>query len=93
MTEPIEKWRNEFESYSDEKFISKFPSGTYQWQFMDDRWNGFTMAKRSQPVVELPNASQIFFDTKLQEKGFVSAIEYVCEILEESGINYRIKGE
>lgn len=87
MTEPIERWREDFESHSDEKFICKFPSGVYQWQFMEDRWNGFLMAKRSQPVVDLPGENPMIFGLSGFEK------HELIEALTAAGIQCRIKGD
>lgn len=85
MTEPIEKWREDFESYSDEEFIGKFPSGVYQWKFMEERWNGFLMAKLSQPVVELPKPNNNI-DVQIYAHN-------LKEVIIDAGIKYRIKGE
>lgn len=87
MTEPIEKWREDFESYSDEEFIGKFPSGVYQWKFMEERWNGFLMAKRSQPVIELQ---------KPEKDDHTDVAFYVTkffEALADAGIQCRTKGD
>ena len=86
--EQIEKAFNEF--------TSKYDLYGNEWQDMgcDELFKaGWLAAKRSQKPVELPNSRNIFFDTVSQESGFISAIEYVSEILEESGITYTVKGE
>ena len=88
MTEPIEKWR--------EEFIELFPIAKNtkyyaEHGFMDHdtnlSWHGFKLAKRSQPVVELPEP--------YMEYGYdEEPIEYwTRRQIDDAGINYRIKGE
>lgn len=85
--ESIEKWREEFEAFSDEVFTNKFPSGVYNWSFMEERWTGFLMAKRSQPVVELP------MPDRNDHTDVAFYIQKLRESLADDGIQYRMKGE
>jgi hypothetical protein len=97
MTEPIEKWKDEFESsvkltkeymnamdFIKPHIFDVDENGKYKKSDTETLWQGFLMAKRSQPVVELPIAltldAQFYF------------IE-LCQHLRGKGINYRIKGE
>lgn len=90
--EPIERWQEEFEGaikphfkVDSPEFNSKVRNGDYFYAHMNLAWTAFCIAKRSQPVVELPNP---FHD---------SVSGYECDELHESldaaGIQYRIKGE
>lgn len=51
--EQIEAWRSEFESEFDD-VSQKYDSGIYRNSHRESMWQGFIMAKRSQPVIELP---------------------------------------
>lgn len=89
MTEQelIEFWRKEFElTVTDPLYLRRLPSGTYSWDQIEWCWAGFQRAKRSQPVVELPNVDHCSGSFK---RGFYHAVAY----FEIAGINYRIKGE
>lgn len=98
MTEQqIEVWRKEFE-----KIFSEFMENCYFCEeseryrgnaayAMNIRYSGFIAAKRNQPVIELPNSDLIVFDSRSKERGFDSAIEYVAEILQELGYQFKVK--
>lgn len=79
MSEPIEKWKEEARNY-----IESLPSSIDGWSVSDVE-KAYISAKRSTPVVELPEP---FHD---------SISGYECDELHESliaaGIKYRIKGE
>lgn len=74
----IEKWRHEFycQLYPPLKnHVSVYPDGTFHPKWAEDMYQGFLMAKRSQPVVELPP----------REVAFISICS-IEEILEKHGI-------
>lgn len=52
--EQIEIWRKEFERLQGRGFTALLENGLYEWSFTQERWEGFLMAKRSQPIVKLP---------------------------------------
>lgn len=85
MTEPIEKWKEEWNS-----FVSKFNTESDEWLDMglDMVFRaGYEAAKRSQPVVDIPAPGKT---------DHASAAFYACKIfqaLTDAGIQYRIKGE
>lgn len=90
----LKKWKEEFhKEFALTNCVDYSDAHGFADHEVNLLWLGFKAAKRSQTVVELPNVEHIIFDTKLQEKGFSAAIEYVGEILEERGIQYRMKGE
>lgn len=94
MTEPIEKWKEEFESaVIESEYAVRYDlaisaeSGAYKNKVIAAWWLGFLLAKRSQPVVDIPPP---------RKTDHASAAFYACKIfqaLTAAGINYRIKGE
>ena len=86
MTEPTEKWKEEWEI-----FVSKFNTESDEWLDMNLDMvfkAGYDAAKRSTPVVELPD---MFRDYYLGRPSYDA--ENVHKSLTAAGINYRIKGE
>ena len=84
MTEPIEKWKEEWNS-----FVSKFNTESDEWLDMglDMVFKaGYEAAKRSQPAVEIPRLGDFHIATSLSYKNMIDS-------LTAAGINYRIKGE
>lgn len=84
MTEPIEKWKEEWNS-----FVSKFNTESDEWLDMglDMVFKaGYEAAKRSQPVAELPRLGDFHIATSLSYKNMIDS-------LTDAGINYRIKGD
>lgn len=82
MTEPIEKWKEEARNY-----IESLPSSMDEWRVSDVE-KAYIAAKRSAPVVELPD---MFRDYYLGRPSYDA--ENVHKSLTTAGINYRIKGE
>lgn len=94
--EVLEKWRQEFEIWHMLKYgylgCYEMSGIVYQRHDVESRWCTWKEARQT-VVIELPNADHILFDTKKQEKGFIAAIEYVKELLEESGYSVEVKSD
>jgi len=94
MQEPIEKWRAEFESaVIENEYAVRYDlaisaeSGAYKNKVIAAWWLGFLLAKRSQPVVELP---------KPEKDDHTDVAFYVTkffEALADAGIQCQIKGD
>lgn len=51
----VEAWRIEFEATVDKPhLLQKFPSGNYHWDSTEWMWAGFQRAKRTMPVIDVP---------------------------------------
>lgn len=89
MTEPIEKWKEEFTNEEEIEFHkvwdSIFDAG-YREAYIIAR-KCWIAAKRSTPVVELP------MPEKTDHTDVAFYVQKVFEALTAAGINYRIKGE
>lgn len=57
--EQIEVLRKQFESEFDD-VSQKYDSGIYRNAHRESMWQGFLMAKRSQPVIELPEPEDMY---------------------------------
>lgn len=87
--EQIEVWRKEFERLQVGGFTALLENGLYEWSFTQERWEGFLMAKRSQPVVELPEIHEIWFDGEVISNKYDEAD--VIEALTAAGIQYKVR--
>lgn len=80
-------WQSEFEKLMPNANLSKHPEGDYVRDPIDAMWRGFLMAKRSQPIVILPNqinCEGVYFDLNGYEA------EEIHERLTAAGIKYII---
>lgn len=83
MTEQERKWQQEFEKLQPHGFTAMLESGSYEWSFIQERWEGFLMAKRSQPIVKLPKrGTGFYFDVSLDD---------VIEALTAAGIRFEVE--
>jgi len=63
--EPIEQWRAEFKALIDDNTdIPKSYRNNYWINIIEDRWQGFLMAKRSQKTIELPEQNPMIFSLR-----------------------------
>lgn len=80
MTDPIEKWREDFEEIvfqsrnglhiNRRSLFRKSQDGIYCSSEIENKWDGYLMARRSQPVVELPSDSDVIFISGSAADGF-----------------------
>lgn len=94
MTDPIEKWKEEFERWFDSHTNKNYGvayyvgiDGKYCFSDIEMAWQSFLAARRSTPVVELPKPE------KTDHTDVAFYVQKVFEALTAAGINYRIKGE
>ena len=104
--EQIEKWRKEFELMIGEENTKKNGApfnvvgyshlspkeGSYRLPSIDSMWQGFLMAKRNMPVIELPQG-HLMDDPDGMGSGRYIMIETVERALNRAGAKYTIKGE
>jgi hypothetical protein len=81
----IETWRIQFEKTQDSEYLRRFPSGSYQWGFIEERFAGFVIAMKSL-VVELPR--KINKPDCDYSDGYDCAIMQVTHRIKSAGINY-----
>jgi len=85
MTDQIEKWREEFESFIVNKFEVTNPtaekrrdSGEYFYAHVQLAWLAWCEAKRNMPVVELP-------DVRGRTVSYREGVDACIESLESAG--------
>lgn len=92
MTEQnkIWDWREEFERQYDEKTNKNngvayhfLVSGKYCFEDIENQWQGFLMAKRNMPVIEIPEYDIHHY----------APVRNIIAQLENFGIQYTIKGD
>jgi len=114
MTDQIEKWQEEFESMIGEENIKRNGApfnvvgfshlspkeGSYRLPSIESMWQGFLMAKRNMPVIELPKPELCFTSSPSGHGAFAYVqLEPLIERLEKAGIEwisenpYPAKGE
>lgn len=89
--EQIEVWRKQFESEFDD-VSQKYDSGIYRNSHRESMWQGFLMAKRSQPVIELPKPTAIDFGT-LNSINSIDCLSIysIGEAITAAGYKYKVK--
>jgi hypothetical protein len=86
MTDQIEEWRKEFEQLTG---ATRHPTdGGYYSNELEAMWEGFMIAKRAQPVIELPRG-HLMTDPDGMGSGRYLMIETVERALQRAGVNYK----
>ena len=86
MTDKIEAWRKEFEKLTG---ATRHPTdGGYYSNELEAMGEGFMIAKRSQPVIELPRG-HLMTDFDGMRSGRYLMIESVERALSRAGVNYK----
>lgn len=90
--EQIEAWRKEFESNLRSKwqYQKKIVNGKYSSQTLENMWQGFLMAKRSQPVIELPRPRDLYSQDYVYE-GQYNFDHEIHEAIAKAGYKYEVK--
>ncbi len=92
--ELVDVWQSEFESIGElESFnFSKDDFGRYTSSRTDGRWQGFLVAKRSMPTIELPTPEDMY-DLGGTWLGRFWADGFVHNAITAAGYSYRVKNE
>jgi len=92
--EQIEKWRKEFAIQYDLETNNNqgvsyhlLIDDKYCFPDIENKWQGFLMARRNMPVIELPKRGRGYYLDDMVN------IDEVAEVLQLAGIPYTIKGE
>jgi hypothetical protein len=93
MTEPIDHWRSEFEAALLENngpdFLDRGEDGRYNSMPVSQLWQGFLIAKRSNPVLVLPDK---YLDLDYDNNFYNFYMESkIIEALDKAGIAYRVE--
>lgn len=80
--ELVEVWRAEFESQFDDDLFARGTSGAYINHHRNSMWQGFLLAKRSQPIVVLPKITQ------RHSANYIDGIQDCKACLTAAGIKY-----
>lgn len=78
--ELIEVWRAEFESQFDDDLFARGTSGAYINHHRNSMWQGFCMAKRSQPAITVPAYDMHHF----------APVRNLMAKMDAAGIKYKI---
>lgn len=91
----IEVWQKEFINLMTESgcvdYFLEFNEKEFKFLHVNDKWQGFLMAKQSQPVVELPD--HIILTLVLGDTVPLLTKSDVIEVLQSAGIPFKVRGE